>query len=52
MAERLLLELEVLETIDRESETQVFEYHVKKALNIYDSYIQKLQAKHVQNQTN
>lgn len=46
MTQRLLLELEVLETVDREVNKEVFEYHVQKALDIYNSYIQELQEKH------
>ena len=47
MSERLLLELEVLETLNRDKYPEVFEYHINQALNIYNHYIQELQTKHI-----
>ena len=47
MAERLLLELEMIETIDRQKDEAVFHYHIEKALHIYHEYMVYLQEKHV-----
>lgn len=46
MARRLMLEAEILETIDADENREVFDYHIASALKIYDSYIDELQAKY------
>lgn len=46
MAQRLMLEVEILQTIDRQKDSEVFDYHIDSALQIYDSYIDELQAKY------
>ncbi len=47
MSERLLLELQIIETIDSTQCKEVFEYHIQKALSIYNQYIDYLTKKHV-----
>lgn len=46
MAQRLLLELEILETIDTEKDEIVFNYHIQKALDIYNCYVKGFQIQH------
>lgn len=46
MALRLLLELEVLETINRTTHQDVFDYHINSALTIYNEYIDEIQSRH------
>lgn len=46
MASRLVLEVEILETIDRNAHSEIFDYHIDSALKIYHSYIDELQAKY------
>ena len=40
MAEHLMLEIEILDTIDKEKHPDVYQYHIDSALNIHESYIQ------------
>ena len=41
MAKRLLLELKVANTIDSTVANDVYEYHIEKAIEIYNSYIKQ-----------
>lgn len=43
MTERLMLEIEVCETIDRNLYPEIFDYHIESALAIYESYIHQYQ---------
>lgn len=46
MAEHLMLEIEILETIDKEKHPDVYQYHVDSALKIHELYIEEVQLKH------
>ncbi len=41
MAKRLLLELKVANTVDPTAAKDVYEYHIEKAIEIYNSYIEQ-----------
>ncbi|MGN1344899.1 MAG: aromatic acid exporter family protein [Traorella sp.] len=47
MATHLVLELEILETIDQQIHPDIFDYHVKAALDIYELYVSEFQVKKV-----
>lgn len=49
MAEHLMLEIEILETIDKEKHPDVYQYHVDSALKIHELYIEEVQLKHSAN---
>lgn len=49
MAEHLMLEIEILETIDKEKHSDVYQYHVDSALKIHELYIEEVQLKHSAN---
>ena len=45
IAERLYLEFEILNTIDKEKHQEVFDYHIQAALKTYDDYVEEFQIK-------
>ena len=49
MAEHLMLEIEILETIDKEKYPEVYQYNVDSALNVHNLYIDEVQLKHKTN---
>ena len=46
MAEHLMLEIEILETIDKEKYPDVYQYHIDSALKLHQLYIEEVQLKH------
>ena len=49
MAEHLMLEIEILETIDKDKYPEVYQYHIDSALNVHNLYIDEVQLKHKTN---
>ena len=46
MIEHLMLEIKILETIDKEKYPDVYQYHIDSALNIHELFIHEAQLKH------
>lgn len=46
MAEHLMLEIEILETIDKEKHPDIYQYHIDSALRLHELYIEQVQLKH------
>ena len=49
MAEHLMLEIEILETIDKEIYPEIYQYHIDSALKLHQMYINEVQLKHANN---
>ena len=46
MTEQLLFEMDVCQSVDQKQQPEVFTYHYNRAHEIYDNYINELQAKY------